>query len=790
MFSRVSNAAHICLRCQLRLHRPVRPLSNPPFLPAISNPRRYQSAAAVQVDDEDVRSTPDGSRSIGAPKGKEGPSKKKRRNKLSKRWRPSPTAELGMNALGKPSEVLLLSPRDRKIPVVPKDSNEESKESFYESVAYEKQPHTWEQVKENIGQAREQIQQRRGTLTPEAWSNLKKVMSKGFTQNQLRRYLEETSSDPERGTKRRTKVVGKEPIIRLIAKHIWNYELPAQPLNPSQHAEKPGLEKTLSLPPCSKEQQLVIERNPVANLRNAATQRGVKIFFDKQRTTISGPIERATEIRTALQKQISSIKKMHRAISNHTELLQDGAEKEDVQILVEMLAQKYGVHATVTSSGDWQLKVLCTPNNQTSADRLHHEYRLLLERGADRLPFTTVLPDNQRVFVTHYAPDLLNTYPYPKHLRRAQLIKASDADMSSSSISKLVQKKLILKQNPAKKSGQPCSEYAAELGLVLFDHSITSGKSGFTGMRSIFAPEVPFLRSLLASHDLQKPISTKPSTSTARLCFTPLDHRKSGQVIEVELLGVGHHGVLTKDIRIHRISMVKAGNSLNLLRPMLPVDIKLSHRHRVDLYHSTSPQSSAIHTAISNYMDARLKSVEDQELAPNQVPAPKFPLFLDLPLPTPFATQSSAEKAPSAAGERDIAKKIKSHTYFLSDFSILATDLYEFEHKSNRYKLEHINYIAQNPNADSRTHGPSKVMPGPFRDRQALIIKHDSPRDSQNIAQAAEPGKQKVFKAIRESKQEKVAKADFEKFLGAALWVAKRIGQEGNKVKQEIEMIK
>ena len=796
MFSRVTNATHICLRCQLRLHR-LRPHAELLSPLARSIQQRHQSAVAVSVDDDISYAEQHTSHPVEATERKGGGSKKRRKNKLSRIWRAQPSAALGIDVLGRPSEVLLLSPRDRKIPVVPKGNDEETKESFYESVASEKQAPTWDQIKENISHARDQLSQRRGALTREAWSKLKQVIVAGFTKRQLQRYLEEGTTK-ERPSDIRVKVAaGKEPIIKLIAKHVWGYELPTQPAPAIQKTRPSSGIMTLRVPPCSKEKRVAVERSPVANVLEIATQHGVSISFEKQSTTISGSEDSANEVRTALQHQISNTKTSSRRFGGHSELLRTQTGKESIQILAETLALKYGVHAGITGSATkgLQVQVTAAANNETSINRFYHEFQLSMAIHSKKTPNIASVTPAQKVFLTPYSsPEVLNIYPYSKDMYRAQSV--SNVPDAPVDLTSEISHKGLFDKSFVKSTDRIQHEYVAELGVTLFHgpKSIlpiakgTEKTSDVANLPSNFVREIPFLPHLLSAARFRQPGTLLSSDPRARLCFKVLSSGESDSVIEVELSADDHKNLL-RDPKIRRISLVNSGSSLNLLRPALPVDILMTSRQKVDLYHSDSPRSSRIHTAISSYVEQAFKNVQESYPTLDSVPPARLPLFADLPQDSISQSSSPLETTTEEVSDAKATQKTKYVACLLADFSIIETDRYEFDIRKDQYSLEYVKYIAQNPNVDPNTPAQDYIMPSPFRDRHALVVKKIKPLQKPKSEDKAEKRKGKG-KAANQNVQQLADKEKFDGFLPGPLWVAAEIGKIGKRVKQRMEGMK
>ncbi|OCT53764.1 hypothetical protein CLCR_09554 [Cladophialophora carrionii] len=223
MLARGPKSVYVCLRCQRNLlgdnfNHPARVL------------RRWQSAAPSRAALDDIDYGDDSnSTSVHQPQD-ESLSRPRPRGKRQfwRKWKPDPTAQLGVNSLGKPAEVILLPSRDRKITQVPKgDRTERAGTTLQESLDSENVPLSGAKLAENIEQIRLLVGKMRGQLEKHEWKTLKRNLKTGFQTSQLKKYIRLRKGDhgPPPELRRNQ---SKDDIIRYLAEEIWGFITPAR----------------------------------------------------------------------------------------------------------------------------------------------------------------------------------------------------------------------------------------------------------------------------------------------------------------------------------------------------------------------------------------------------------------------------------------------------------------------------------------------------------------------------------------------------------------------------------
>lgn len=209
MFARATNRSYTCLRCQYRL--PVRKIGWKETQNITTRVRqRWQSSAAnAAVEDDYGEEIHDPENQVSITYDRGSPLR-------WRRWQPTPTAEIGVEVLGKPGEILLL-PTNRKKRAkkvrqsdeiheedaegqdTPRDVEGQAQPRIHESLAAESKPTLMKEALENIERIWEEAKNTAvdGFLEREQWMKFYRALSTGFTKKQIERYLEENMSKSE-----------------------------------------------------------------------------------------------------------------------------------------------------------------------------------------------------------------------------------------------------------------------------------------------------------------------------------------------------------------------------------------------------------------------------------------------------------------------------------------------------------------------------------------------------------------------------------------------------------------
>lgn len=221
MFACTSSRAYVCLRCQ---HRAIR--RDLKWLQTDQTPgthKRWQSAVARVRQDEDED---DFDGYVNPTTISEEP----RTGTRFRHWRPSPTAKLGVDALGRPAEVLVLPNRRRKDQqadiedeedVSNKEERPRSKQPrILESITQETKPVSNDEAMANIEILKQEVGQVGGELRLRQWTKTREALSQGFTVRQLSNYYNVSANDSDKvqiGAHSRVELADK------IISAVWKY---------------------------------------------------------------------------------------------------------------------------------------------------------------------------------------------------------------------------------------------------------------------------------------------------------------------------------------------------------------------------------------------------------------------------------------------------------------------------------------------------------------------------------------------------------------------------------------
>ena len=296
MFTRVTRGAYRCSRCQRQLRGQILHAGQLPGLAGLKLPHRHQSTATAVATNDEVDTLDDE-----ATSPFEGRSEALRYS--SRIWRPVQTEELGLPALGKPAEVLVLPSRDRKIPQVPAGDTRPA-QGIQASLESEQDPLTPEQVIENIDHIKAQIQAT-GALENEVLKRLRRSLVKGFRGKQLTRYIESRQGKTLKELKLPTSgTTWKVRLVNYILYQIWCLRSVDGPPAVQEEAKQVGLPRTLKLS-SPVLQALLAQRG--SSLQSVAEKENVRIdtYIDRLvLTPFSGSGHTAVENVSRMKKEV------------------------------------------------------------------------------------------------------------------------------------------------------------------------------------------------------------------------------------------------------------------------------------------------------------------------------------------------------------------------------------------------------------------------------------------------------------------------------------------------------
>ena len=688
MISRVTRTAYVCLRCQSRLLRNESPFT---FLPsssriAVRGQRRQQSTAAAQVEEEDVaeeRPRPSGSRTG------------------FRTWRPAPVAELGVNALGKPAEVLLLEQRDRKIPEPPEDDDKEHKPQLLAALQAEAQPLNADLVRTNIELVREPHGQPGQELSQEQWLGLIQSLTKGFKTSQLVEYMRTLATEDEKSVKEgvRTSTLGvSTQKIASIARALKRSKSNADLRSRLQWTDKRGLsayiisemwcmrkpvdetemkalgQSTVSLRPLVLKTILAQQQQPLSQL---SEEFGVKIdVFQTQKKLVIGggndAVARAKAAVATLQRQIQCVK-LDLGLRKHFFLDERLARFEGA--FLEVIGRKRHVHIEqINKDGKLSFNIYYLQSEKRAAEECKRD--LLLGARPSKPPSASnallqandksnkLLPYRSR-HATSWVEAQVSWERWCRQRGNAAFPKDSGSQEQrdshpspTSNVWRHLKSSTLFPELAA--SPETRCVYSAVIGQVLFVknerplHRKALEKSGLSKIEPALSTDVPllaqYLTGLLPFQNSEKPGRSKREVlmgfnrAIHRLRLCSAGSQNLWPDIEVLLEGDDANKGLRQPLRIRNISAIAEERRYNYLLPDLPVDIQFNKRTHFDFYVAGRKQEPQ-HRKLNQQILAYLSSAQGQD---EQVFAP----FVKLTLPEKLTQRVKEKVKASAASEK------------------------------------------------------------------------------------------------------------------------------------------
>lgn len=243
MFAHATKRSYTCLKCQYKLSLREAIQSGSQNITTHVRRRWRSSAANAAVEDEDDQDVPVADHR--APITYDTSS-----SYTTRQWRPTPTADLGVDVLGKPAEILVLPTNKKRRRQGARNADEEAGEDasvqgasvdveskvqprIHEYLAQESKPTLMREALENIERIWEEAKNTAvdGFLEREQWLKYHKALSTGFTKKQIERYLvENTSQSQSLPTDSKLSTRSTRPRVAAeIMTKIWGFtnDLPA-----------------------------------------------------------------------------------------------------------------------------------------------------------------------------------------------------------------------------------------------------------------------------------------------------------------------------------------------------------------------------------------------------------------------------------------------------------------------------------------------------------------------------------------------------------------------------------
>ena len=379
MLARGTRPLYVCLQCHRYLldNNHQRSGAAYPIVARLS--RRWQSAAARRVALEELDQDYDNDR-IREGRGEQHQSRHDGRTAHTstrqrfRTWRPRPTAELGVNSLGKPAEVLLLPSRDRRITRVPKsDGSGRAGTTLQESIDSEKAPLSGAKLAENIEHVRALVGKMRGQLEKHEWKTLRTRLRSGFQTEQLKRYirLQEGEHFPPEGLPSNPK---KEAIIRYMAEEIWGCTTPVRDESPASSDHK-SKQSRLSYVLKGNSNVVQLEhllRHPSQPLKKIAEEHHVQISVHPSESRIK-TVGSSSNANKALQRIIRYTKELGLVTvplqGPLVNMMQDHGWQSYLTAYLKSLQRKYRALTIAQEDGEITIAYLANPRTAAQARR-------------------------------------------------------------------------------------------------------------------------------------------------------------------------------------------------------------------------------------------------------------------------------------------------------------------------------------------------------------------------------------------------------------------------------------
>ncbi|KIX95872.1 uncharacterized protein Z520_08580 [Fonsecaea multimorphosa CBS 102226] len=380
MLARATNTVHICLQCQRNLARASLNPSGAAESGYRRGLRRWQSVAAHQLAHEEVGGDHDDntkpSLESDIKRQPTTPSWPQPRRRNFRNWKPKPTAQLGVNSLGQPTEVLLLPTRDRRIPQVPQDEGKEKMlgSTLQESIALENVPLNRQRLAENIEQVRSLVGKMRGQLEEHEWTTLKRHLQGGFEKKQMRRYIRLRKSNGS--FPRDIEKYNKRELIKYLVEEVWGFTIPMQdePVAPTTKESNRESEMIFALHESVRFDHLLM--NPSQPLKRIAQEWDVQIDVYPEQFKIRTRGAK-TKLNKALQEISAYAKKLGQIAIQLTGTLgamyRDPATREYSSAYLKSIQRKY---QGLSIGMDEQCIRIVHLNNPRGADQARREILL------------------------------------------------------------------------------------------------------------------------------------------------------------------------------------------------------------------------------------------------------------------------------------------------------------------------------------------------------------------------------------------------------------------------------
>ena len=629
MFARHFCYSQVCLRCL----RPQR-LQLGAIEPRVGRQRRGQSgiAAAVQeeIDDNDPVTI---IRTSSATK-----------QYKFKKWRPAKTEVLGVPSLGTPAEVLVLPPRDRKIPTVPTGS-EGRKHEIQASLDSELHPLTQEQVNDNLDLLKPPVATATSVADAESLGRLRKTLVKGFKTNQLLRYIEFKHQRPFKlKDLPRTKIGFKSRLANYIVSQLW---LAAPPADQNDR-DQSNVSSKFSLPRSVLQALLAQTSKPLQALSEGEGIRidvfGQDVILTQLKTATADVASRAN------QQVLKKLKLLQATITKKRQQL--GNKTSDGQVPLSPTAEELvdlgGRHeAYIEQRPHGSHDIHFHRDNRFAIDRIQRELLwsprnepascqyFRWPKDVQNTPTTLVSSDERLAASATYSSE-------PRRLVSAAKVKKGDSwldDLSkveASRFANLLNKPVAAdtKSQRSRYSVPLRTETTLRLAQSLFENGVEPKKDPFLAKRLIYdrIPNITqYLRGLAKVTSEKSGTSVEEPTShiTYRVVLVP---RAADSPLSIELLVkyTPADGAKKLKLSIQHLLVRLQGVQSTVLLPGLSIDFVFENSHVLHIVDTGQEIPALVTTRFRELRDQVKKYMERGYRRSETV---HFPAFVTFRLP-------------------------------------------------------------------------------------------------------------------------------------------------------------
>ena len=649
-----------------------------------------------------------------------------------------------MNALGKPSEIILLSQKERAIPIVPQGTGEGAKESLHDSITSEKLPLSWEDAKKNINQAREQLGQQRVKLSLAQWESLSSVLQKGFQKGQLRRYINEMwSRTPEESAALKLHYAGRAKMAYFIATKVWAYKLPPEALDRLNKEDQEALEpKKTTAPESDRALTIYVRKDALEwfelRMDSLAKEHRVHLSMKNNRLTIRAPKERLESAQSAIKEVLGSTTVSLIKQESWLSLLPPDFVQQDKAYSLTgnattHLREKYGILVKRETEADLKRK----SKIRFSVSHLAHQKDLLplVRRELRKLALSTVpsgipyTPLYARIDTSKLVLGPAYTTNDLYYHRTKQLCRLHDADPTPRSASSTGFEDIARKAVGSTFGSKPqppeigtiddtdiTLEYTASFGQALFwlkksdaPFDLVKGDA-----KPFFTTEPVLISQLLAHPKFQTSEPKRTSPTIYRLRLVPDDPDSNAPSFEIQLKSTDRPATAPQKMTIMSADAIVDELSRIVPRPNKALDIKFTRRSKLSLFSAERP-TNAVYSALCQQIRDYLAAF------PNQPPP-----FLGLRIPSKLCQTVKKKKAKIPADAKvDAGKDMGGPRvyYVLESMETLDVDsrLVAAPSKGSlRFHLNHVVARAEESSSDKQELSLRHVMPAtetlPFKD--------------------------------------------------------------------------